>query len=239
LRTTLFVVRNYRWPAHDFQYFLSPVSNSCFYSFATIHEMKRQPLSTSKSVAVITSVFWLAGCASPIDDAADHGNVSAENVPASSLPTPIPAPAATPALHNVVLRVTGVLSEGSTPSRPWLIKASSSYSSGTVALPHVENLTKATGEDVSIDAQNVDWDMGQLQIDIEVDGKLVNRVMGNSQPLLSASYRIPPAGASAACMDKTFSFSRNRQGTCSNHGGVYAFYFADGSIDYEGLKSGN
>src|SRR4051794_27034480 len=29
-----------------------------------------------------------------------------------------------------------------------------------------------------------------------------------------------PAGASAKCRDGTFSFSQNRSGTCSHHGGV-------------------
>ena len=30
----------------------------------------------------------------------------------------------------------------------------------------------------------------------------------------------PPAGASAQCRDGTYSFSQNRRGTCSHHGGV-------------------
>jgi len=30
----------------------------------------------------------------------------------------------------------------------------------------------------------------------------------------------PPAGATAQCRDATYSFSRNRRGTCSHHGGV-------------------
>ncbi|NCT55017.1 DUF3761 domain-containing protein [Candidatus Falkowbacteria bacterium] len=29
-----------------------------------------------------------------------------------------------------------------------------------------------------------------------------------------------PAGASAVCKDGTYSFSQNRRGTCSGHGGV-------------------
>ncbi len=33
-------------------------------------------------------------------------------------------------------------------------------------------------------------------------------------------YDSPPAGASAVCGDGTYSFSRNRRGTCSHHGGV-------------------
>jgi hypothetical protein len=30
----------------------------------------------------------------------------------------------------------------------------------------------------------------------------------------------PPAGATAQCRDGTYSFSKNRRGTCSHHGGV-------------------
>ncbi|MDR2557160.1 MAG: DUF3761 domain-containing protein [Bacteroidales bacterium] len=31
---------------------------------------------------------------------------------------------------------------------------------------------------------------------------------------------VPPKGATALCRDGTYSFSRNRRGTCSHHGGV-------------------
>ena len=33
-------------------------------------------------------------------------------------------------------------------------------------------------------------------------------------------YATPPSDASAVCRDGTYSFSRNRRGTCSHHGGV-------------------
>ena len=33
-------------------------------------------------------------------------------------------------------------------------------------------------------------------------------------------YNYVPSGATAECMDGTYSFSRNRRGTCSHHGGV-------------------
>lgn len=44
-------------------------------------------------------------------------------------------------------------------------------------------------------------------------------VDGNSVP---SPYKAPsaPAGASARCRDGTYSFSQNRRGTCSHHGGV-------------------
>lgn len=33
-------------------------------------------------------------------------------------------------------------------------------------------------------------------------------------------YNAPPPGATALCRDGTYSFSHNRRGTCSHHGGV-------------------
>ncbi len=33
-------------------------------------------------------------------------------------------------------------------------------------------------------------------------------------------YDAPPSGATAQCRDGTYSFSQNRRGTCSHHGGV-------------------
>jgi uncharacterized protein YgiM (DUF1202 family) len=33
-------------------------------------------------------------------------------------------------------------------------------------------------------------------------------------------YNSPPTGSTAQCRDGTYSFSRNRRGTCSHHGGV-------------------
>ena len=37
-------------------------------------------------------------------------------------------------------------------------------------------------------------------------------------------YSSVPAGATALCRDGTYSFSRNRRGTCSHHGGVARWY---------------
>jgi len=48
-----------------------------------------------------------------------------------------------------------------------------------------------------------------------VNGNRVHRpVRANSKP----------AGASARCSDGTYSFSENRRGTCSHHGGVATWY---------------
>ena len=37
-------------------------------------------------------------------------------------------------------------------------------------------------------------------------------------------YNSKPAGATALCRDGTYSFSQNRRGTCSHHGGVAIWY---------------
>lgn len=37
-------------------------------------------------------------------------------------------------------------------------------------------------------------------------------------------YSSKPAGATARCVDGTYSFSRSRRGTCSHHGGVAEWY---------------
>jgi hypothetical protein len=36
--------------------------------------------------------------------------------------------------------------------------------------------------------------------------------------------RGPPSGASARCRDGTYSYSQNRRGTCSHHGGVAEWF---------------
>ena len=48
-------------------------------------------------------------------------------------------------------------------------------------------------------------------------------VDGNSVPRPYVAPSIP-SGASAQCRDGTYSFSQNRRGTCSHHGGVETWY---------------
>ena len=50
---------------------------------------------------------------------------------------------------------------------------------------------------------------------INVDGNKIH------SPAYSDSI---PSGASAKCRDGTYSFSQNRRGTCSRHGGVATWY---------------
>ena len=50
---------------------------------------------------------------------------------------------------------------------------------------------------------------------INVDGETIH------SPAYAPSI---PAGATAKCRDGTYSFSQNRSGTCSHHGGVLTWY---------------
>lgn len=52
-----------------------------------------------------------------------------------------------------------------------------------------------------------------------------NNVEGNNvhSPAYTSDNSVP-AGASARCGDGTYSFSQNRRGTCSRHGGVAQWY---------------
>lgn len=126
---------------------------------------------------------------------------------------------------TATIRVTGVREEGKPPpSRPWKINDGET-------LPFTTTSQLAVGQEASISVRNVDWDLGQVRIEIEVNGNVVNIAEGTGVPVLSCHYRRPPSGATAACSDRTFSYSKNRQGSCSNHGGVDFFYLPDGGID--------
>ena len=63
-----------------------------------------------------------------------------------------------------------------------------------------------------------------------VDPTLLNHhhyVNSSHQVIHSPSYttkNVVPAGASARCRDKSYSFSAHRRGTCSGHGGVSTWF---------------
>lgn len=52
-------------------------------------------------------------------------------------------------------------------------------------------------------------------------------------------YPTPPSGASAVCRDGTYSFSRNRRGTCSYHGGVKKWLSSSTSKTYSSTANLN
>ena len=49
-------------------------------------------------------------------------------------------------------------------------------------------------------------------------GSTLQSLMPSSMPGAPSGA---PSGSSAECMDRTWSFSKHKQGTCSHHGGVY------------------
>src|SRR3989344_576327 len=63
-----------------------------------------------------------------------------------------------------------------------------------------------------------DVEQGEATAPTEAPNGYYRNVDGN---LVPSPYYAPsaPAGASARCRDGTYSFSQNRQGTCSHHGG--------------------
>lgn len=63
----------------------------------------------------------------------------------------------------------------------------------------------------TVPATSQSTDLSNNNFYINVDGNTVH------SPAYSDSA---PAGASAQCRDGTYSFSQNRRGTCSGHGGV-------------------
>src|SRR5437879_3965085 len=49
-------------------------------------------------------------------------------------------------------------------------------------------------------------------------------------PALAQNTPSAPSGATARCRDRTYSFSAHRRGTCSHHGGVYAWLTGGDSV---------
>ena len=55
----------------------------------------------------------------------------------------------------------------------------------------------------------------------QVHGKVKHYTNSSGERIQSPThYASAPEGATAICRDGTYSFSRNRRGTCSHHGGV-------------------
>jgi hypothetical protein len=183
-----------------------------------------------KALKVLWPLFlFIAGCSDQYQ-ADDTRTNSSNTVSTATSATPFATTAKTS--HTVTYRITGLLPPHKTaPSRPWMIRVGYLRDDPKVELPYTHTESRTTGQDCSIIVSNDGWDIGELRIDIEVDGKVKQRVEGRGNPVLSADYRIPPPGATAACNDGSFSYAAHKQGSCSHHGGVAQFYLPDGSAD--------
>ena len=89
----------------------------------------------------------------------------------------------------------------------------------TLEAPKVENPETTEAVDLEINT-NKTQQMPSIGLSndnyyINVDGETVH------SPAYAPSI---PAGATAKCRDGTYSFSQNRSGTCSHHGGVLIWY---------------
>jgi hypothetical protein len=98
----------------------------------------------------------------------------------------------------------------------------SSETQNNVELPSLNNITVPVASPnpatiLPAPTANDSEDLSNDNHYTNVDGNTVH------SPAFSNSGSIP-AGASARCRDGTYSFSQNRRGTCSHHGGVAEWY---------------
>ncbi len=80
-----------------------------------------------------------------------------------------------------------------------------------------QNMEDEEGEYVS-DDNPVTWDEDPDNYPLETPDTYEN--VDDEEVQSPTYYKYIPEGACAICGDGTFSFSRNRRGTCSHHGGV-------------------
>jgi hypothetical protein len=95
-----------------------------------------------------------------------------------------------------------------------ILPASVPSSYETAIAPNVSQLPRDSRADFSHFYSNV----GSPSIS-ETHIHYYTNVSGN-QVQAPTHYNAPPVGACAQCEDGTYSFSQNRRGTCSRHGGV-------------------
>lgn len=88
---------------------------------------------------------------------------------------------------------------------------STKYLSSHKPIGSYTSYKKTTSKARYSDKSHNTYSQGSIRYYINVDG---HRVQSPTY------YNSRPAGATALCRDGTYSFSRNRRGTCSHHGGV-------------------
>jgi len=99
------------------------------------------------------------------------------------------------------------------------VDSSSGYKSNYQSTPSVEKPSvNIQSDDGKVKAQEETYNEDNLSNDNYYINSAGNKV---HSPAHAPSK---PAGASAKCRDGTYSFSQNRRGTCSHHGGVAEWY---------------
>jgi len=101
----------------------------------------------------------------------------------------------------------------------WLNSGSSAFSNEVdeIAVKHHVEAVNAV-YNYSPDNNPVTWDEDPENYPLETPETYHN--VDNEEVQSPTYYNYIPEGACAVCGDGTYSFSKNRRGTCSHHGGV-------------------
>lgn len=83
---------------------------------------------------------------------------------------------------------------------------------------HVIHGSQKATSSYTPDSNPATWDEDPNNYPLETPDTYKN--VDNEEVQSPTNYNDIPEGASAICRDGTYSFSRNRRGTCSHHGGV-------------------
>lgn len=171
----------------------------------------RRPLAALATMsALFIGCAAIAGCQDATAAGPTGPPPSTPAASSSASPTPDPAPLAT--TPPVVVTSTPAIPAPPTPRKVHAPRTTTV--APAPARPAPENVRSAP-EKIRPAPENVRSAPKSSSCDADYyrnsDGKCVHR------PQHAAAQ---PAGATARCTDGTYSFSQNRRGTCSGHGGV-------------------
>ena len=112
----------------------------------------------------------------------------------------------------------------------YLVKSNVNFREGPSTSYKSYGILKQNTEVLVLEYTNTNWykvlydnKVGYISTKYLVKQSSKNKYYTNSEGIRVQSptyYNSVPAGATALCRDGTYSFSRNRRGTCSHHGGV-------------------
>lgn len=157
----------------------------------------RRPLAALATMsALVIGCASIAGCQDATAAGPTERQLSTPAASSSASPMPDPAPLAT--TPPVVVTSTPAI-----PTPPAPPKVHAPRTAPVVPAP-----ASAAPESAKSAPKSSSCDADYYR---NVDGKCVHRPQQASAP---------PAGATARCADGDYSFSQNRRGTCSGHGGV-------------------